>query len=106
MGEIVLVFKKAHHVIIQEMLVRHPRLLERDRDPAIFALPDEQCCHSNYSHVGRILAMNILLFFVAFFLALWGIVQLLDGAILWGLLLLVAAAAIGPGGWTIYNRRG
>lgn len=45
--------------------------------------------------------MNFLLWLAAVILAIFGIVNLLSGAILWGVLLLVAAALIGPGGYSV-----
>ena len=49
--------------------------------------------------------MNFLLWIAAVILAILGIVNLLSGAILWGILLLVAAALIGPGGYSIVGNR-
>lgn len=48
--------------------------------------------------------MNFLFWLAAVILAILGIVSLLSGSILWGLLLLVAAALIGPGGYSITRR--
>jgi hypothetical protein len=45
--------------------------------------------------------MNFLLWIAAVILAILGIVSLVSGSILWGILLLVAAALIGPGGYSI-----
>ncbi|MEM1334076.1 MAG: GPGG-motif small membrane protein [Actinomycetota bacterium] len=45
--------------------------------------------------------INFLLWIAAVILAVIGIVNLLSGAILWGIVLLVAAALIGPGGFSI-----
>lgn len=47
----------------------------------------------------------MLLWIGAVILAIFGIIQLLNGAILMGILLLIAAAAIGPGGWSVFNGR-
>lgn len=49
--------------------------------------------------------MNLLLWIAAVILAIFGIVNLLSGAILWGVLLLVLAALIGPGGYSIARAR-
>jgi len=49
--------------------------------------------------------MAFLLWLVAVVLAIWGIVDLFQGQILWGIILLVVACAIGPGGWSIWNNR-
>jgi hypothetical protein len=45
--------------------------------------------------------MGILLLIAAVILAVFGIISLLNGSILWGVLLLVAAAFVGPGGYRI-----
>jgi hypothetical protein len=50
--------------------------------------------------------MTIVLFVIAVVLAVAGIASLLQGDIIWGLVLLVVAAAIGPGGWSVFGRRG
>lgn len=49
--------------------------------------------------------MPILLFIAAAALAIVGIVQLFQGDFLWAIALIVAACAVGPGGWTIWDRR-
>jgi hypothetical protein len=49
--------------------------------------------------------MAFLLWVVAVILAIWGVVDLLQGQILWGIILLVLACAIGPGGWSIWGSR-
>src|SRR5881275_1426767 len=49
--------------------------------------------------------MAFLLWVVAVILAIWGIVDLLQGQILWGIILLVVACAIGPGGWSVWGSR-
>jgi len=46
-----------------------------------------------------------VLWVIAVILAIIGIVQLLQGQIILGILLLVAAAAVGPGGWTVFKSR-
>lgn len=46
-----------------------------------------------------------LLWFIAVIVAIIGVVQLIQGQILWGILLLVVAAAIGPGGWSVFRGR-
>lgn len=48
--------------------------------------------------------MTTLLYVAAVILAILGIVNILQGAILWGVLLLVFAAAVGPGGWSVFGR--
>lgn len=49
--------------------------------------------------------MGMLLWIAAVIVAIYGIIQLINGAILYGIILLVVAAAIGPGGWSIFSRR-
>ncbi len=49
--------------------------------------------------------MGFLLWLVAAILVIVGIVQLLQGQIIFGVLLIVAGCAVGPGGWSIFNRR-
>jgi hypothetical protein len=51
------------------------------------------------------LVMNALLWLVAVVIAIVGIVQLLQGQIILGILLLVAACLIGPGGYSVFGRR-
>jgi hypothetical protein len=48
--------------------------------------------------------MNLLLWIAAVILAILGIVSLLSGSILWGILLLIAAALVGPGGYSVFRR--
>jgi hypothetical protein len=50
--------------------------------------------------------MNFLLWIVAVVLAVAGVIQLLQGQIIFGLLLLVAACLVGPGGYSIFRGRG
>ena len=47
-----------------------------------------------------------LLWIIAVILAIAGIVSLLRGAILAGIVLLVVACAVGPGGWSVFHDRG
>ncbi|MDQ4143259.1 MAG: GPGG-motif small membrane protein [Actinomycetota bacterium] len=49
--------------------------------------------------------MGVVLWIIAVILAIWGIIQLLNGAILWGIILLILAAGVGPGGWSFFKRR-
>jgi hypothetical protein len=49
--------------------------------------------------------MGMLLWIAAVIVAIYGIIQLLNGAVLWGIILLIIAAAIGPGGWSIFRGR-
>ena len=50
--------------------------------------------------------MNFLLWIVAVVLAIWGVISLLHGAIVMGLVLLVVACLVGPGGYSIFRGRG
>lgn len=46
-----------------------------------------------------------LLWIVAVIIAVVGVVQLVQGQILFGIILLVAAALVGPGGYSVFSRR-
>lgn len=46
-----------------------------------------------------------MLWLLAAIIAIVGVVQLLQGQILFGILLLVAACAVGPGGWSVFRSR-
>ncbi|MEA2686598.1 MAG: hypothetical protein QOE93_1793 [Actinomycetota bacterium] len=46
-----------------------------------------------------------VLWVIAVILAIIGVVQLLQGQIIWGIILLIAAAAVGPGGWSVVGSR-
>ena len=50
--------------------------------------------------------MNFLLWIVAVVLAVWGVVSLLNGSIIMGVVLLIAACLVGPGGYSIFKGRG
>ena len=47
----------------------------------------------------------MLLPIAAFVIALVGIVQLLQGQVIFGIVLLVVAAAVGPGGYSVFKSR-
>ena len=49
---------------------------------------------------------STVLWLIAVVLAVLGIWQLLSGAMLYGILLLVAACLVGPGGYSIFRGRG
>ncbi len=49
--------------------------------------------------------LSLLLFIAAVILAVYGIVLLIKGSILIGILLLVAACLVGPGGVSVFDRR-
>ena len=46
-----------------------------------------------------------VLWVIAAIVAIIGVIQLLQGQLLLGIVLLVVAAAIGPGGWSIFKGR-
>lgn len=48
--------------------------------------------------------MGLILAVVAVFLAVLGIVNLIGGHLLVGIILLIAACAVGPGGWSVFGR--
>lgn len=50
--------------------------------------------------------MGSILWIAAVVLAVIGVVQLLQGQIILGIVLLIAAAAVGPGGFSIFRTRG
>lgn len=50
--------------------------------------------------------MAFITWIVAVALAIVGIVQLLQGEILWAIALFIAAALVGPGGYSIFHKRG
>lgn len=50
--------------------------------------------------------MSVVLTVIAVILAIVGVINVLQGDFLWGIILLVLAAAVGPGGWTVYRGRG
>lgn len=49
--------------------------------------------------------MSSVLWVIAVVIAVIGIIQLFQGQILLGIILLVVAAAVGPGGWTAFRSR-
>lgn len=46
-----------------------------------------------------------LLWIIAVVVAVIGVIVLISGSVLWGIILLILAALIGPGGYSIFNRR-
>lgn len=46
-----------------------------------------------------------VLWVIAVIIAIIGVIQLLQGQILLGIVLLIVAAAVGPGGWSIFKGR-
>ena len=49
--------------------------------------------------------MGFLLWILAVILVIAGIVTLLNGSVILGIVLIVLGLAVGPGGWSIFNRR-
>ncbi len=48
--------------------------------------------------------MNFVLWIVAVIIGIIGVVQLLQGQIILGIVLLVVACLVGPGGYSIFRR--
>jgi drug/metabolite transporter (DMT)-like permease len=46
-----------------------------------------------------------LLWIIAVVVAVIGVIVLISGSVIWGIILLILAALIGPGGYSIFNRR-
>jgi hypothetical protein len=46
-----------------------------------------------------------VLWVIAVILAVIGVVQLLQGQLILGIVLIVAACAVGPGGYSVFGRR-
>jgi drug/metabolite transporter (DMT)-like permease len=46
-----------------------------------------------------------VLWIIAAVIAVVGIVLLFSGSIVWGIVLLIVAALVGPGGYSIFQRR-
>jgi lipopolysaccharide export LptBFGC system permease protein LptF len=57
-------------------------------------------------HVRKGTIMGFLLWIIAVALVIYGIITLFNGSVLLGVLLIIVGLAVGPGGWTIFNRRG
>ena len=49
--------------------------------------------------------MGFLLWILAVILVVAGIVTLLKGGIIVGIILIIVGLAVGPGGWSVFNRR-
>ena len=49
--------------------------------------------------------MRVLLWLAAVVLVVAGLVQLLQGQILFGVILIIAGFLVGPGGYSIFDRR-
>jgi hypothetical protein len=46
-----------------------------------------------------------MLWVIAAVIAVVGIILLFSGSIIWGIVLLIVAALVGPGGYSIFQRR-
>jgi hypothetical protein len=53
---------------------------------------------------GKGAVVAFLLWIAAVIIAVFGIIALLTGNIIWGIVLLIIAALVGPGGYSIFNR--
>jgi hypothetical protein len=49
--------------------------------------------------------MGFLLWILSVILVVYGVVNMIQGALLFGLVLLIVGLAIGPGGYSIFNSR-
>ena len=49
--------------------------------------------------------MSFILWILAVILVVWGVVMLIQGSIIFGIILIVVGLLIGPGGVSIFNRR-
>ena len=47
----------------------------------------------------------MVLWIIAAVIAVVGIVLLVSGSIVWGIVLLIVAALVGPGGYSVFQRR-
>jgi len=65
--------------------------------------PEESRVHSRPP--GQEPGMGILLSVLAAVLAVVGVVQLLQGQIIFGVVLLIAACLVGPGGYSVFHSR-
>jgi drug/metabolite transporter (DMT)-like permease len=48
---------------------------------------------------------STVLWVIAVILAIVGVVQLIQGQIIFGVVLLIAACLVGPGGYSVFRRR-
>jgi hypothetical protein len=60
---------------------------------------------SSDGHVVEEAIVNFVLWLVALIIGIVGIVQLLQGQIILGIVLLIVAVLIGPGGYSIFRSR-
>lgn len=57
------------------------------------------------ARTGYITSMNVILGIIAFLLVIVGVIELVQGQLVFGLVLIVAGLLIGPGGFTINRSR-
>ena len=62
-----------------------------------------QCSHAPVE-LGVVMQANVL-WIIAVVIAVVGVIVLISGSVVWGIILLVIAALVGPGGYSIFNRR-
>ena len=48
---------------------------------------------------------STVLWVIAAIIAVIGIIVLISGSVIWGIILLIVAALVGPGGYSIFRRR-
>jgi hypothetical protein len=46
-----------------------------------------------------------VLWIIAAVIAVIGVIVLISGSVVWGIILLVVAALVGPGGYSVFRRR-
>lgn len=49
--------------------------------------------------------MGIILWLIAVALVIYGVITLINGSVLLGIALIIVGLAVGPGGWSVFNRR-
>lgn len=52
-----------------------------------------------------IVTMGTLLWLLAVILVVAGVIQLVSGAVLFGIVLIIIGLAVGPGGFSLFSRR-
>jgi hypothetical protein len=50
------------------------------------------------------MTLTFILWLIAVVLVIWGIITLVRGGVLMGILLIIVGLAVGPGGYTIFQR--
>ena len=54
---------------------------------------------------GTALPSSTVLWIIAAVIAVVGVIVLISGSVIWGIILLIVAALVGPGGYSIFRRR-